>query len=250
MMGQPNKERSRESSRFITTHWTQVLAACGESQEAKQSLRELCDHYYEPVFAFIRSYTRKEQEARDWTHSFFVGLMQGNGFENLSVERGRFRSYLLGAVKHFLSNERSRQQAEKRGGGVGHVSITETEPHSPLLMGEAFPSDAYFDRQWAISLLTQGLSQLEQEVSHGEVQARMFQALRPWLSGELIETDQQQLAEQFGVSKQAIKSTLHRWRVRFREIVRGRIAHTVDSQAAVNEELDYLLQSLSFRSER
>lgn len=240
--------RQSGAARFITTRWSEVLAARGKSAEAQQSLRQLCDQYYAPVYAFVNSYTHYDQNARDWTHEFFAKLLEGQSLDNLCRARGRFRSYLLGAVKHFLSDERAMALSEKRGGLAQHVPLDVIENESSSKCVSVMPTDAYFDRQWAISILDQGLKQLENEATgslpNGDGKARLFASLRPWLSGNPIEQSQLEIATSLGVSAEVVKVSLHRWRKRFRQIVRTQVAATVDSPEEVEEELRYLVLAL------
>lgn len=234
----------------MTTRWTEVLSSRGESGSAKNSLRELCDQYYAPVYAFVFAYTQQDQNARDLTHSFFLKLLESNGLKYVTSDRGRFRTYLLGAVKHFIADEHAKQRAEKRGGKVAHISM---EDNCVETAGQAFPPDAYFDRQWALTVLQQALSVLESEVVGSArsdiVQARsLWDALKPWLSGDLMEQTQTQIAKQFELTQEQVKTTLHRWRKRFREIVKSLIADTVDVKEGIGAELDYLIQALSFKT--
>src|SRR5450755_1577390 len=119
----------RSENAFRTTRWTQVLAAIGESAEAKHALRDLCEAYYGPVEAFVRRYRAGHDDARDLTHQFFAKLLEGNGLNGVEPTRGRFRSYLLGAVKHFLSDQVDRTLAEKRGSGQSPQSLHAFSSH-------------------------------------------------------------------------------------------------------------------------
>src|SRR4051812_9689600 len=121
-MSNDNLEPAR-SSGFVTTRWTCVMRASGKTEESKLALKELCEAYYSPVELFIRFHCPQPDLARDLTHDFFVRLLEGNSLQNAQQEKGRFRSYLLGAVKHFLSDERISRKAEKRGGGVEILTL-------------------------------------------------------------------------------------------------------------------------------
>lgn len=243
-MNDPIAKPDRASCRFLTTQWTNVLSARGETAEAKQSLRELCDRYYAPVYAFVESYSRHDQNARDWTHAFFAKLLEGRSLDSVIQSRGRFRSYLLGAVKHFLADEREKDQAAKRGGFISHVSVDQVDASSRIPNTHfAMPPDAAFDRHWAMSILQHSLEGLEQEL--GKEHATRFELLRPWLSGDPIEFSYVDVAAKLGVSTEVVKITIHRWRKRFREIVKGHIASTVSNSEEVEEELRYLIQALA-----
>ena len=235
------------AGRFMTTHWTEVLSARGNSADARQSLKELCERYYTPVYAFILSYTHHDENALDWTHSFFAKLLEGRSFDHVVPNQGRFRSYLLGAVKHFIADERERSSAQKRGGSIQLVSHDAIRGSMLEPQSESMPPDAYFDRQWALSILDQSLRQLENECG-GPGARDTFEALKPWLNGGMVDETQAEIAERLGVSRDVVKKTLHRWRSRFREIVKSTICATVDSPAEVDQELAYLIHSLAFAS--
>ena len=232
------------SSRFMTTRWSEVLAARGNSAQAKHSLRELCDHYYQPVFAFINTYTHHDQNARDWTHAFFAKLLEGHSLATLSQARGRFRSYLLGAVKHFLADEREKITALKRGGTTTHISLDAEWSLDGALATKSMPPDAFFDRQWAVAILDQSLQQLEDELTN-QVDSDSFAKLRPWLSGDPTELSQAAVGAQLGLTSAAVKVLIHRIRKKFRAIVKARIAVTVDFPEDVDSELVYLIQALA-----
>src|SRR4029453_9369953 len=175
---------------FRTTHWTQVLAAIGESAEAKHALRDLCEAYYGPVEAFVRRYRAAHDDARDLTHQFFAKLLEGNSLKGVERTRGRFRSYLLGAVKHFLSDQADRTLAEKRGSGQAPQSLhappghhrSERQEHAPLDVADphGFPPDAFFDRQWALAIVEKAMSVLQAE-AHDRGETQRFEVLRRWL---------------------------------------------------------------------
>ncbi len=243
----PSDRNGKIERRFMTTEWTNVLSARGESEEAKESLKALCDRYYGPVYAFVQNYTQRNQNAQDWTHSFFAKLLEGRSLDSVLQSKGKFRSYLLGAVKHYLSDERAKQNAEKRGGAIefhciDHAAVScvlEGEPSDAML-------DAYFDRQWAMSILQMSLQDLESEL--GASQSARFELLRPWLSGDPIELSHAEVGAKLALSAEAIKATIHRWRRRFREIVKAHIASTLSDATEVDEELRYLVHVLAGHS--
>ena len=175
---------------FRTTHWTQVLAARGESAEAKHAIRDLCEAYYGPVEAFVRRYRAGHDDARDLTHQFFARLLEGNSLKGVERTRGRFRTYLLEAVKHFLSDQVDRTLAEKRGSGKSPLSLqaspchhrSERQEQTPLDVADphGFPPDAFFDRQWALAIVEKAMGVLQGE-SHDRGETQRFEVLRRWL---------------------------------------------------------------------
>ena len=172
----------RPANTFRTTRWTGVLAARGESPEARQALRELCEAYYGPVEAFVRRYRGGRDDAGDLTQAFFARLLEGDGLGGVERTRGRFRSYLLGAVKHFLADQAGRSSAEKRGGGQAPQSLDGRpgrEPHD-VADPHGFPPDAFFDRQWALAVVARAMGVLEAEAQGGRGAAvRGPQAVAP-----------------------------------------------------------------------
>ena len=229
------------SSHFATTHWTCVLLARGESAEARAALNELCSAYYAPVQAFLR----RGESADDLTHDFFARVLTGRAFQQADPQRGRFRSYLLGAVKHFLSDARDREQAIKRGGEAGHVRLdagTDTSPAIDVPDPNAVSPEAAFEQQWALTLIDRALHQLQAEMTRAD-KAAQFGVLKPWLTGN-VESSQAIAALSLGMNENAIKVAIHRLRRRFRELVKTEIAHTVIDPAEQAAELADLIAAL------
>ena len=226
------------TSSFHDTRWTLVSRSRGSDTQAAAALSELCEAHYAPVVAFLRRQGREEDAARELAHDFFAKLLAGGAIEGARPERGRFRSYLLGALKHFAADQRDKTLASKRGGGLEHAEMDDEMPDSTMEM-----PDAEFDRQWALTLLARSLSRLESEMA-AEGKTAHFEALKPWLSAEADSTPQAVAAEKLGLSIEAVKVAVHRLRKRFREAVKTEIAHTVSDAADVGEELDALMMAL------
>jgi RNA polymerase sigma-70 factor (ECF subfamily) len=233
----------------METRWTLVLRARGESPAAQAALGDLCEAYYAPVLTFIRQSGCQDEAARDLTQGFFARLLVGGELDTLQQDRGRFRSFLLGAVKHFLANEYDRAQAAKRGGGQMVVSIeagagtgTTTELQIPDPAGPV--PDTVFDREWAQTLVERGLNALAGEFAAAG-KAEQFDTLKPWLLGEVESLSQADAARRLGLTEGAAKVAIHRLRKRFRELVKAEIAQTVDGPTQVKDELRYLLEVLS-----
>ncbi len=231
---------------FVTTRWTQVLAARGQSASARVALQELCAVYYGPVVAFLAHTGCGEDDPRDVAHEFFARLLERSGLDGVEPARGRFRSYLLGAVKHLLANRRQYAEREKRGAGAVHqplVSGTDTTLELPLA-AEAPDLDAWFDREWALSLIERSLATLEREAVTAGAE-RQFAALKAWLSFEAEPGSQAGAAVRLGVSEGAVKVAVHRLRRRFRELVREEIRQTVPEGDDVQAEMRHLMEALS-----
>ncbi len=245
----PSEDSPPRPAGFVPTRWTLVLRARGQSPAAQAALGELCETYYVPVHAFIRNARHDDDAARDLTQEFFARLLAGRGLETVQPSRGRFRSFLLGAVKHFLADQRDRAQAAKRGGGQTMVSIeagaganTTTELQIPDPAGPA--SDTVFDRQWAQTIVERALNTLAGEFAAAG-KAEQFDTLKPWLLGEIESMSQADAALRLGLTEGAAKVAIHRLRKRFRELVKGEIAQTVGDAAQVQDELRYLVEVLA-----
>jgi RNA polymerase sigma-70 factor (ECF subfamily) len=243
---EPSNSGTAASSAFVTTQWTRVLEARGDSPEAKAALSDLCAGYYAPAFAFIRRTTLDEDSARELTQEFFARLLARQGIDGVDPSRGRFRSFLLGAVKHFLSNMREHADRLKRGTGQPLESFdpgTDTSPGLQLPDLKTPTPDREFDRRWALTLLERALDALakDQEASGNAVQ---FEALKPWLTGDTENLSQADVARQLGLNESAVKVAIHRLRRRFREAIKNEIRQTLSDHAQVEEELHYLLEAL------
>jgi RNA polymerase sigma-70 factor (ECF subfamily) len=234
-------------SHFALTRWTLVERTRGNSLEARAALSELCTAYYAPVVAFLRRQVHADDAATDLAHEFFARLLEGGSLAEVDPEQGRFRNYLLGAVKHFLLNERRDAEREKRGGGRECISLsagTDTSPGIDVADQNAIPSDAFFDRQWALAIIERALRVLQQE-SEADHMADQFAILKPWLSPGGASQSQAQTAEQLKMTEGALKVAIHRLRKRFRQIVRQEVSHTLNNPAELEEEMRYLIDALA-----
>jgi RNA polymerase sigma-70 factor (ECF subfamily) len=237
-------------SHFAATRWTLVARASGDDPAAQAALSELCAAYYAPVVAFLRAGGRNDDTARDLAHTFFARMLGGGSLAGADSARGRFRSYLLGAVKHFVADQRDHAAAAKRGGGVEPLPL-EPEASAPgLSVPDAAPaaSEREFDRQWALTVIARALEIVEGELA-GAGKSAQFTTLKPWLTGESIALPQAAAAEQLGLSEAAVKVAIHRLRQRFREAVKAEIAQTVPDGADIDDELRHLLAVLLHRGE-
>lgn len=247
MSPEPASTPTREVSAggFHTTRWTQVFQARESSGAGLEALRELCGAYYAPVVAFLRGQGNDAEAARELAHEFFARMLEGDAIGGVDRAQGRFRSYLLGAVKHFAAHVREAGQRQRRGGGMCPLSIDESLPDSPALVvpDRRLSPDAAFDRQWAVTVLSRAMTALEKECT-AEGKGEVLEHLRPWLLGEAAHGDQAQAAEELGLSAGAMKVAVHRMRQRYRRLVRAEIAGTLHEEAAVEDEMAALLAAL------
>ena len=227
---------------FATTHWSVVVAAGNStSPEVDGALETLCRSYWTPVYAYLRRNGQAHAEAQDLTQEFFAWLLHHEVIGSADRERGRFRSFLLGTLRHFLSAERERSRALKRGGGSIILSWEEFSPeqrHYLEPVAAATPEDD-FDRRWAVTVLERAMTRLRAEQSISG-KAAEFDRLRALLLGDKRDEGQAALAESLGLTPGALRVSLHRLRQRFREIVRSEVAHTVANPAIIDEEMRHL----------
>ena len=232
---------------FVTTQWTRVLEARGDSPEAKAALSDLCAAYYAPVFAFIRRNAPDEDAARDLTQEFFARLLARQGIATVDPQRGRFRSFLLGAVKHFLADMRDHAHRLKRGAGQPLESIepgTDTSPGLQLPDPNAPSPDREFDRKWALTLLDRALAALAAG-TQGRRKGRPVRSAQTLADRRHRDTfPRPRPPRQLGLNEGAVKVAIHRLRRRFREVIKAEIAQTVGGREQVEEELHHLLEAL------
>lgn len=250
-MSNSPSNHSDSNRTFRTTRWTRIAMARGSSAESRQAMEELCEAYYRPVESYVRSHVRDVALAKDWTQEFFADFLRRQSVHHADREKGRFRSYLLGAVNHFLADQYKLLSRQKRGGDATMVSVdaNDSEDESPsidLSDPKSEMTDTTFDREWAFTLLDRALVALQSE-EQNKGQGKPFEILKPWLTGEQGETAQSETAEALGLTVNATKVAIHRLRKRFRHHVRNEIAQTITESSDIQEEWDYLKQVLMQR---
>jgi RNA polymerase sigma-70 factor (ECF subfamily) len=235
---------------FHTTRWTMIIRAQCEAPEARAALSDLCEAYWTPVYRFLKREGRSDDDSRELTQEFFSRLLAGNTLQKADREKGRFRSYLLGALKHFLSDHRRSEGRQKRGGDVVFESIGSgggtTSPGLSIPDPGAEPSDAWFDRHWALAVMERGLNSLRDSFKEAGKE-QQFEVLKPWVVGDAAGLSQADAAAELGMSTGAIKVAVHRLRQKFGEAIRQEIAETVDTEEEIAEELRYLIEALQIR---
>jgi RNA polymerase sigma-70 factor (ECF subfamily) len=225
---------------FPTTHWSLLAQATLSGETAgKQALEDLFRRYWSPIQQFIRGRGYNETEAEDLTQDFVVHLLEHSTLKKADRLRGRFRSFLLGALSRFLADEYDRRHAAKRGSGVAPISLEE-EPALPVA---SEPAEILFDREWALVILENSLRALRKEFESGDA-SRRFAVLGRFLPGSLDVPTYEEASAQLGLTLPALKSELHRLRLRFKTLVRQEIAATVSAPHEIDEEMNYLQQIL------
>jgi RNA polymerase sigma-70 factor (ECF subfamily) len=245
----PDAERnSQEVPRvFVTTHWSVVLAAGDRSSpEAEQALSRLCQSYWFPIYAFVRKRAYSPEQAQDLTQEFFAGFLEKNHVAKAARERGRFRCFLMKSVESFLRNESDHARAQRRGGGRKLVSIDEQDAEERYRCEPRTEIDPAktFEHRWAATLLSNVLGRLKEEFDAAG-RSDLFDALQAHLWGDSESIPYPQLAEQFGLTLANVKTTAHRLRQRYRELLREEIAHTVALPSQIDDEIRYLMKVVS-----
>jgi RNA polymerase sigma factor (sigma-70 family) len=238
-----------DQSRFHTTQWSLIAALpdrIGEPDDrAREALTHLCEAYWRPLYAFARYSGHSAEDARDLTQAFLARVIERGGLGGANPDRGRFRSYLLGAMKHFMANARERSNAKKRGGGQpfvhGDISEMESRINAPKYPATASDADRAFDRNWAHETTAAALEELEGEWAR-RGKADEYTAMRPALTGEI--PDRSEAAERLGMTESAMNVAIHRLRRRYAALVREAVARTVADEADIEDELRYLVAVL------
>jgi len=232
---------------FATTHWSVVLqAGMRDSSQGAAALEKLCQTYWYPLFSFIRRQGRTVEDAKDLTQQFFARLLERKDFETVDSRKGKFRTFLLAALTHFLSNERDYVQAAKRGGGRIIVSLDTiaAEQLRGLEPASNLSPDKLFDQRWAMALLEQAVTHLREEMSV-DGKAGQFEQLKTFLTNEPREGEYAAVAARLGTTNHSLAVSVHRLRQRYRELVRAEVANTVSSPTEVEDEMRHLYAALS-----
>jgi RNA polymerase sigma factor (sigma-70 family) len=232
---------------FVTTHWSVVLAAGhGDTPRASDALAHLCKTYWYPLYAYARRRGCPPHDAQDMTQEFFARLLAGNWVAKADQQRGRFRSFLLSAMKHFMANEWNKAQAQKRGGGHSVLSLNDDSAESRYRLEpvEKSTPETLFERGWAVTLLDGVLARLEEEHGRTGKQAWM-DAMRPALTADRGTIDYASIADKLGITETAARVAVHRLRQRYRQLIRAEVASTVASPEEVDEEMNHLFRVLT-----
>jgi RNA polymerase sigma factor (sigma-70 family) len=232
---------------FVTTHWSLVVTAGDtDTTVAHDALAKLCQAYWYPLYAYVRRRGFSPPDAEDLTQEFFARFLEHHWVGNADREKGRFRSFLLSAMNHFLANEWDKARAQKRGGGAPTLPLefnaAETRyTHEPA---DKSTPEQHFEHRWAMTLLETVLNRLRAEYER-DSKAELFAELHPCLIGDRTSQPYAELACTLGLTEGAVKSAVHRLRQRYRELLRDEIAQTVATPGEVEEELRHLVVVLS-----
>ena len=235
-----------EDGAFVTTHWSVILdAGNASSPKAGAALEAMCRIYWYPLYAYVRRKGYNAPDAQDLTQEFFTRLLTRNYLSVADRNKGKFRSFLLGSLEHFLAREWTKAHAQKRGGGQRLCSLDEMGAENRYLLEPAheLTAEKIFDRRWATTVLDQAMAQLREEcvATH---KGDLFEKVERFLSGEKGEVSYANVADALKMSEGAIKVAVHRLRQRYGELVRAEIAQTVETPEKADEALRYLLTVL------
>jgi DNA-directed RNA polymerase specialized sigma24 family protein len=230
---------------FMTTHWSMVLEAQGESPAAQEALEKLCRTYWRPVFAFLRRQGIPPEEAEDITQGFFAELLERGSLSAVRKEKGRLRSFLLGGLKYFLASEQRRAMAIKRGKGQRLIPLEELRADDRIYIEPADPMTAemIYERRWALTVLERVLGRLKDEyLAAGN--ATLFDLLKELLPDEPGSPSQAEIAARVGMTENAVRQAFYRFRQRYQVILREEIANTVATPGDIEDELRHLIAVL------
>jgi len=232
---------------FVTTHWSVVLSAGGSDTTCtRDALSKLCQTYWYPLYAYARSRGLTREDAEDATQGFFARLLEKNWIGSADREKGRFRSFLLMALKRFMADEWDKARAQKRGGGTAPLPLPfgAAETRFSLEPADEVTPEQSFERRWVLTLLDEVLKSLRREYER-EGNGLLFVELTPCLVGDRTAFPYAELGKKLQLSESAVKSAVHRLRQRYRKLLREEIAQTVASPEEVEEELKHLFAVLS-----
>lgn len=227
---------------FTTTHWSVVLEAQGESPAAQEALEKLCRTYWRPIFAFLRRQGLPPAEAEDITQGFFAQLLERRSLDAVRKEKGRLRSYLLGALKYFLADEQRRAMAIKRGRGQRLIPLEELRADDRIDVEPADPvtAEMIYERRWALTVLERVLNRLKDEYLAAD-NAVLFDSLKELLPDEPGAPSQAEVAARLDMTENAIRQAFYRFRQRYQSLLREEIANTVATPGDIEDELRHFI---------
>jgi DNA-directed RNA polymerase specialized sigma24 family protein len=237
----------KSSSWFTTTHWSIVVAAGdASSPHAREALERLCRCYWYPLYAYVRRQGRSAPDAQDLTQAFFLQMLKHGYFARADPRKGRFRSFLLVALNHFLTNEWHRMRAFKRGGALSFLSWDESRAEEHY-QSDAFSTespDQLFEHRWAITVVDRAVNRLRAEYTDAD-RSDVFETLKELLTGDRATETYARLAERLSMTEAAVKMTVMRMRRRFGALLREEVGHTIADPAELESELRHLLAALT-----
>jgi RNA polymerase sigma factor (sigma-70 family) len=243
--------QSRSHGWFATTHWSVVLRAKeGDSHEAPEALGKLCQIYWPPIYAYLRRERHGPADAEDLTQAFFAHLLERKFLDHLHHRQGRFRSFLLAFLKHFLSDQRDKVRAQKRGGGHIPISLDslDTAAREAFEPADKWTPDQAFERQWARTILQRALDRLREEYAAND-RLELFEQLKEIQPGPGGSASYAEIGQRLGLAEGSVKSAVHRLRQRHRQLLREEISQTLTRPEEIAEEVRHLMAVVGLRPE-
>jgi RNA polymerase sigma-70 factor (ECF subfamily) len=236
-----------QQSAFVTTHWSVVLAAGqGDSSVAAAAMEKLCRAYWYPLYAFVRRLGNSPSDAQDLAQGFFLHLLDRDLVARADPQAGRFRSFLLASLKHFLAHEHERASALKRGGGTSFLSLDQLDPEQRYALEphDAATPEVLFEQRWALQQIENALAGLYAEYTAAG-RGPLFELLKDYVWGDQNALTLAQIAERLELNEEAVKKAVQRLRQRFRDCLRSEVAQTVSTPDQIDEELRHLREALT-----
>lgn len=236
-----------EREAFHTTRWSMVFrAADSQDDRSRRDLEDVCRACWYPIYAFVRRQGYSPEDSQDLAQGFFEHVLKNNVLSHADPERGRFRSFLLGALRHFVSNEARKNRAEKRGGRVTFVPVDSDEGEDRYERELAHPDtpEKLFQRSWAENLLQRAVDALRRDYEKAG-KLKLFEALHPYLAGSANPNSYQELAKSLSMSSGTVAVAVFRMRKRYGELLRSEIAQTVEDPADIEQEIRLLLDAVA-----
>jgi RNA polymerase sigma factor (sigma-70 family) len=236
------------AGRFATTHWSVVLqAGKPKAPGYQQALETLCRSYWFPLYAYLRRHGYNNQQAEDYTQAFFCRILEKQVLSMADSKRGKFRSFLLGTLKNFLSDEYDRSQAQKRGGGrkVLSIDFSGAENQYALEPSHRLSAEKLFDKSWALTVLERTMASLKAELAN-QNKKELFDHLKIYLTAEKDSIPYRDKAAELNMTEGNVRTAVHRLRRRYRKLLRDEIAQTVAAEDQVDEEIDDLFHALAY----
>jgi RNA polymerase sigma-70 factor (ECF subfamily) len=243
----PTPGSSAAGEVFATTRWTVVLAAGHRGgPQATVALEELCRTYWYPLYAYVRRHGHSREDAEDLTQGFFARLLEKNYLEGISSDKGKFRAFLLVALKRFLANEWDRANRQKRGGGAATLSLDwqDADLRYQIIPADNLSPDKLYDRAWALTVLERVIIRLRDE-SGAEGKSRLYEKLKPFLMLGKSDIPYTQAAATLEMSEGAVRVAVHRLRRRYRELLREEITQTLSDPSQAEAEIQALVSALA-----
>lgn len=248
-MDAKDNKAAQQEDLFLTTRWTMVMTAQKETScESRQALEGICQTYWLPLYAYVRRRVNCKQDAEDLTQEFFCQFLKGNWIDDVDRSKGKLRSFLITALKHFMAKDMRKKTAKKRGAGKHPISIDPGLAEGLYTAGQETDLDPeqLFEHQWALTLLQLTMDNLEREYADAGKE-KEFTALKQGLVMANKALDYSELAERLGCNEGAARVGVHRLRKKFRERYREQVAQTLPDGADIDQEMRFLVESLANR---